>query len=50
MQKRKRPSGGPLDYGADENGHTGQLDGLSMPPLESSENIDVWNLCKLQNF
>ncbi|KAG2621589.1 hypothetical protein PVAP13_3NG317764 [Panicum virgatum] len=41
MQKRKRPSGGPLDYGADENRHTGQLDGLSMPPVESSENLNV---------
>ncbi|RLN30383.1 factor of DNA methylation 2-like isoform X2 [Panicum miliaceum] len=41
MQKRKRPSEGPLDYGADENGHTGQLDGLSMSPLESSENLNV---------
>ena len=39
-----------MDYGSDENGHSGQLDGLSMPPLESSGNLNVWNLCKLPNF
>ncbi|CAL5092891.1 unnamed protein product [Urochloa decumbens] len=46
MQNRKRPSEGPLEYGAVENEHSSQLDNRSLSPLESLENSNVWNLCK----
>ncbi|CAL5092893.1 unnamed protein product [Urochloa decumbens] len=38
MQNRKRPSEGPLEYGAVENEHSSQLDNRSLSPLESLEN------------
>ncbi|CAN6338679.1 unnamed protein product [Urochloa humidicola] len=47
MQNKKRPSEGPLEYEADENEHTSQLDSRSLSPLESLENSNEWNLCKM---
>ncbi|RCV18727.1 hypothetical protein SETIT_3G325800v2 [Setaria italica] len=41
MQKRKRPSEGTLEYGADKNEHTSQLDSRSLSPLELLENSNV---------